>query len=638
MAIEILKKNPKTGNFKFQKKFDVIVVGAGHAGCEAAHITALAGLETLLITMNLDTIAQMSCNPAIGGVAKGHIVREVDALGGIMGRAIDETGIHFKMLNLSKGPAVYSPRAQADKKLYQQKIKEILENTQNLTLFQDTAADILIAKNKAAGVQTQRGYEFMADNVIVTTGTFLRGLIHIGDYETAAGRFGDKSSEELSHSIAKIGFPLGRLKTGTPPRIDAKTIDFTQTTPQPPDEFWQPFSYESEYSQKSAPIKQIDCHITYTGKDTHETIRKNINRSPLYSGKIQSTGPRYCPSIEDKVIRFAEKERHQIFLEPEGLTTNEVYCNGISTSLPEDVQWKFLRSIKGLEEAVIVRAGYAIEYDFVPPTELNPHLETKKVKGLYFAGQINGTTGYEEAAAQGIVAGYNVIHSKRKLKPFTLRRDEAYTGVLIDDLVTKGVDEPYRMFTSRAEYRLLLRQDNADRRLMKYARRLGLREELYGQMIERYRKYFHVKKAIKREKLTVSAINTLKEKGIEVQKGVFFDAVFKRPQINSEIISLLYEHLPHKNNLPFLDQKERELIAMEIKYEGYIRREKMKTKRRLEALTRKIPANINYDKLEGIKFEAKQKLKKIQPETIGQAARISGVDPSDIDILLLYLK
>ncbi|MDH5716971.1 MAG: tRNA uridine-5-carboxymethylaminomethyl(34) synthesis enzyme MnmG [Spirochaetia bacterium] len=635
---EVLKKNSKSGYFRFLKKFDCIVIGAGHAGAEAAHITAKAGFQTLLITMNVDTIAQMSCNPAIGGVAKGHIVREVDALGGIMGKAIDRTGIHFKMLNQSKGPAVWSPRAQADKKLYQQEIKFFLENTENLQILQDTVSQIIVKNKKVQGVLTSRGFEYLSNNIIVTTGTFLRGLIHIGEFEFKAGRFGDKSSEDLSASILSMGFPIKRLKTGTPPRIDGKTINYEKTTIQPPDNVWQPFSYENEYAHKKPNLKQINCHITYTNHKMHEYIRKNIGRSPLYSGKIQSTGPRYCPSIEDKIVRFADKERHQIFLEPEGLNTQEVYCNGISTSLPEDIQWKFVRSIPALEEAVIIRPGYAIEYDYVSPTELTPWLETKKINGLFFAGQINGTTGYEEAAGQGLMAGYNVIQKLLKKPAFVLQRDEAYIGVLIDDLVTKGVDEPYRMFTSRAEYRLLLRQDNADKRLMKYAKEIGLQKEIFKEMNERYKKYFEVKKLIKNTKTDNVHIKKLKAKEVEVQKGTTIESIFKRPQITSDIISLIFDFVSYKKNGIKLSQKEKELIAMEIKYEGYIEREKSKTKRRLEADLKKIPEKINYDKIEGLKYEARQKLKKIKPLTIGQASRISGVDPSDIDVLLLYMK
>lgn len=626
-------------NFSYGKKeiettnFDVIVVGGGHAGAEAAHVCASGGMRTLLITMNLDTIGQMSCNPAIGGIAKGHIVREIDAMGGIMGRIIDTTGIHFKMLNRSKGPAVWAPRAQAEKRSYQNHVKWELESTHNLSFRQDTCEKLLLENDRVSGIVTGRGHEIAAPYIILTTGTFLSGLIHIGEFQTKAGRIAEQSSIGLSGSLAEIGFSLGRLKTGTPPRILKRTIDFSELEEQKPDEIPQPFSFQTE----SISQKQISCHITYTNQATHSIIRENLSRSPMYSGQIKSSGPRYCPSIEDKIVKFPDKDRHQIFIEPEGILTGEIYLNGVSTSLPEEIQWKIIRSCRGLEEAQIIRPGYAVEYDFVDPRELYPDLQTKKVRGLFFAGQINGTTGYEEAAAQGFMAGANVLLSFQKREPFVLGRGEAYTGVLIDDLVYKGVEDPYRMFTSRAEHRLLLRQDNADMRLMKYGLELGLiKSETVDRMKDRYAKIEKVRKQFMSTSAKPSAEFTelLKLKNIadSFSFGKDMAALLRRTDIDIE------DCRPFIPDLNTLTSEEEKVLEMEIKYDGYVKREEERIERRSRFTHISIPDDFDFASVPGLKYEARDKLKRLAPRNLGQASRISGVDPTDIDLLYFRIK
>ena len=597
-----------------RRDFDVVVVGAGHAGCEAALAAARMGCGTLLVTMSLDQIAQMSCNPAIGGLAKGQLVREIDALGGEMAKAADETGIQFRMLNTGKGPAVQSPRAQSDRAAYRAAMKRRVERQPNLQLLQGTAEALLAARGKVAGIRCVGGIEIRCRAVVLTTGTFLKGLIHMGPAQMVGGRMGEPSAEGLSGSLAACGIELGRLSTSTPPRLDGNTVRLDALQAQHGDLNPRPFSFSTE----SLPGPQLPCYLTETNETTHAIIRANLDRAPLRTGQIEPAGPRYCPSIEDKIVRFADRSKHTVFLEPEGRNTNEYYCNGIFTSLPADAQEAMVHSIRGCEQAHITRYGYAIEYDFVPPTQLWPSLETKAVENLFHAGQVNGTSGYEEAAAQGLVAGINAALKLRAEAPLVLRRDEGYIGVLIDDLVTSGTQEPYRMFTSRAEFRLLLRHDNADRRLMRYGHRLGLIAKTQWKKLE------------EKEREIAELLGYLGRK----HHGTHSLAkILRRPGVTFDDLVKLDPSLAAKR----IPRDIAEQVAIELKYEGYILRQRRQVERMQRMEDWRIPADLDYFSLEQISTESRQKLDGIRPATLGQASRISGVTPADLSVLMVHL-
>ena len=619
------------------KEYDVIVVGAGHAGNEAAAAAANLGSSVLMVTMNMETIGQMSCNPAIGGIAKGQIVREIDALGGLTGKITDLSAIQFKLLNLSKGPAMWSPRAQCDRKLFSNFWREQLEAIENLDFWQDMVTGIIVDKNKVVGVETSMGLKIKGKSVVLNSGTFLNGSIHLGEKKFGGGRMGDKSSCGITEQLEKLGFVSGRMKTGTPPRVDGRSLNFKLMEEQPGDENPGKFSYFDETKPLS---KQKSCFITYTNEKTHEILRSGFERSPLFNGAIQSLGPRYCPSIEDKINRFSHRPRHQIFAEPEGWNTIEFYINGFSSSLPEEIQLESMQTIPGFENAKMFRPGYAVEYDYFPPTQLKHSLETKLIKNLFFSGQINGTTGYEEAAGQGIMAGINAHLKINQKEPLVLSRDEAYIGVLIDDLITKGTEEPYRMFTSRAEYRILLRQDNADLRLSQIGRRIGLlSEKKYERVLKKIEESDLLLKEIKKTSVIPSEINPmLKSKNSkEITQKVKAISILSRPNIGiNDVVSCSKELQNSKEKLT-LKNDALEQTEINIKYNGYIKREKENADKlkRLEHV--EIPEDIDYAKFSSLSTESKEKLNSIKPTNIGQAARISGIKPSDISILLIYL-
>ncbi len=610
--------------------YDLLVIGAGHAGVEAAMAAARMGAGVALLTTNCDTVAQMSCNPAIGGVAKGQIVREIDALGGLMGRAIDATGIQFRLLNRRKGPAMHSPRAQADKKAYQFEVKRLVEEQPKIALRQETVEDLLtegqVGECRVVGVAVRGGVSYHAPAVILTTGTFLSAIMHTGEVKTPGGRAGEGTTAGISGALSRLGFRVERFKTGTPCRVNGRTIDYANTELQPGDDDPEPFSFLTEEGQRRRiAANQIPCHVTHTNDQVHALIRANLHRAPMYSGQIQSRGPRYCPSIEDKVVRFADKQSHQLFLEPEGRHTREVYVNGISTSLPRDVQDAMLRLIPGLKNAQIMRYGYAVEYDFCPPDQLWPWLETKLVKGLFFAGQINGTTGYEEAAAQGLMAGANAALKLQSQEPLVIGREKGYIGVLIDDLVTRGVDEPYRMFTSRAEFRLLLRHDNADRRLTPIGRRVGLVDD------ERWQRYATKLSEVARAMKLVQSAEYRVQNGSDSALCTLHSAL-KRPEVTwSDVVA-------HAPALAAVSRESARQVEYDIKYAGYIARQEQQVERLARLADKAIPQHFDYQAIKQLRFEAREKLTRIRPVTLAQAGRISGITPADLALVMAYLE